>query len=475
MGLLDSLLQESGNNVTDMKLAAVICIGLPLAMEGSQAEFVSRCRQLRLDFEACAKQAHRDYSQAVVAGDDGREAFSARKACNYITQSLDVCGNMLIGECNTEEKVLEMKDNQLENFLRKLNENLDDWESEKCPTVKAYLERKRAREGGDDVIAPQEHNPPVAESESEPEPEEAGQAVTIEEQMSSLRNETQLKKEKLTHLEAFFEQLERRILRLEEANNVGYLRVHDTEDTEPGVMVVEVGQSVTLVCDHTLEEDTLYSLKWYMNGMEFFRYIPSESPQVAVFDFPMFVVSNSSLPTRLVLRNISLESGGGYFRCEISSDAPEFETDSGVMVIQTVEVAESVLESMTSPAPETTTNLPCCHKIKLKSRKTSSLHHPFIGVYDIINDYDNISNMEFYYVKFSEEGEIILRNNCHENELTGFYSEAEFRDCRLAKFKIVSGFTDSCITGPKLYSGLWYDKGQDIWEEDDSLTIVCVD
>merc|ERR1711962_1530744 len=85
----------------------------------------------------------------------------------------------------------------------------------------------------------------------EDEAEEVGQAATIEEQVSSLQNETQTKKQTLTRLEAFFEELERRVLRLEAANN------------------------------------------------------------------------------------------------------------------GTREVTESVPESMTSPAPETTTNLPCCQKIKL--------------------------------------------------------------------------------------------------------------
>merc|ERR1712002_482496 len=108
--------------------------------------------------------------------------------------------------------------------------------------------------------------------DSDYEPEEVGQAATIEEQLSSLRNETQTKKQTLTRLEAFFEELERRILRLEEANN------------------------------------------------------------------------------------------------------------------GTRGVTESVHESMTSSVPETTTNLPCCNKIKLKSRNTNSNLRPFLGVYNILGN-----------------------------------------------------------------------------------------
>merc|ERR1712180_422943 len=121
----------------------------------------------------------------------------------------------------------------------------------------------------------------------EDEPVEIGQAATIEEQVSSLRNETDTKKQTLTRLEAFFEQLERRILRLEAANN------------------------------------------------------------------------------------------------------------------GTRGVTESVHESMTSPAPETTTYTPCCQKIKLKSRKTNANHHPFLGVYQKFDT----ESAGLFYAKEGEEDE----------------------------------------------------------------------
>jgi len=160
-----------------MKLATIICIGLLLPLDGVQGQDPSlgaRCKKVRLDFQACAKKAHHDYSLAMAAGDDGREAFSARKACNYITQSVDECGQMLIGECNSEEKVIEMKDSQIANFEKRLSTGDDLWESEKCPTVKAYLERKKAKEGGDEVMAQEQNPAPEPESESEPEPEVGG-------------------------------------------------------------------------------------------------------------------------------------------------------------------------------------------------------------------------------------------------------------------------------------------------------------
>merc|ERR1712180_578646 len=197
----------------------------------------------------------------------------------------------------------------------------------------------------------------------EDEPEEIGQAATIEEQVSSLRNETDTKKQTLTRLEAFFEQLERRILRLEVSNN------------------------------------------------------------------------------------------------------------------GTRGVTESVPESITSPAPETTTNLPCCQKIKLKSRNRGvSYVDEFLGVYvyNKLEPEDLSGEVDFelfYYEKFSGGGET-LSNAC-ENELAGFNSIHD--ECGEEKLKFESGFTGSCITGPKLYTVQWYSEAMDVWNEDDTLSIVCVD
>ena len=41
----------------------------------------------------------------------------------------------------------------------------------------------------------------------------------------------------------------------------------------------EVGHSLSLECDYQLEGDSLYSLKWYRDDREFFRYIPQGDQQ----------------------------------------------------------------------------------------------------------------------------------------------------------------------------------------------------
>ena len=44
-----------------------------------------------------------------------------------------------------------------------------------------------------------------------------------------------------------------------------------------------LGQSASLSCMYELEGSTLYSVKWYKNGEEFFRYMPSMETKYEVF------------------------------------------------------------------------------------------------------------------------------------------------------------------------------------------------
>lgn len=46
---------------------------------------------------------------------------------------------------------------------------------------------------------------------------------------------------------------------------------------------VTPGDTVTLQCQYDLENDPLYTVKWYKGRQEFFRYIPKELPHTRVF------------------------------------------------------------------------------------------------------------------------------------------------------------------------------------------------
>jgi hypothetical protein len=44
------------------------------------------------------------------------------------------------------------------------------------------------------------------------------------------------------------------------------------------------GQNAKLQCHYDMEGDKLYSFKWYRNGREFYRYIPTDKPKTVVFN-----------------------------------------------------------------------------------------------------------------------------------------------------------------------------------------------
>nr|CAD7595456.1 unnamed protein product [Timema genevievae] len=57
--------------------------------------------------------------------------------------------------------------------------------------------------------------------------------------------------------------------------------------------VVSVGSSATLLCLFDLENDPLYSVKWYRGNFEFYRYVPKERPPGRAFSFPGLFVDVS--------------------------------------------------------------------------------------------------------------------------------------------------------------------------------------
>jgi len=88
----------------------------------------------------------------------------------------------------------------------------------------------------------------------------------------------------------------------------------------------QVNQSVSLMCEYNLHGEPLYSIKWYKDQQEFYRYLPKESPPSLSFSVPGTTVDVTLSDSRLVhLRNISLESAGLY-QCEVSTEAPKFKT-----------------------------------------------------------------------------------------------------------------------------------------------------
>ncbi|KYN31203.1 hypothetical protein ALC56_14471 [Trachymyrmex septentrionalis] len=89
-----------------------------------------------------------------------------------------------------------------------------------------------------------------------------------------------------------------------------------------------LGQNVSLECNFNLDGEKLYSVKWYKDGNEFYRYVPQEKPPVLVFLQPgVSAIVHESTQRTVVLRSVNLMSTGRY-RCEVSAEAPSFQTVS---------------------------------------------------------------------------------------------------------------------------------------------------
>ena len=54
------------------------------------------------------------------------------------------------------------------------------------------------------------------------------------------------------------------------------------------------GEDVVLECLYDLQGDSLYSVKWYRNGQEFYRHIPTDKPSTVVFRKPGLIVDVST-------------------------------------------------------------------------------------------------------------------------------------------------------------------------------------
>ncbi|XP_032688869.1 uncharacterized protein LOC116852523 [Odontomachus brunneus] len=88
----------------------------------------------------------------------------------------------------------------------------------------------------------------------------------------------------------------------------------------------EVGSSVDLMCEWRLfGQNVLYSVKWYKDEHEFFRYVPDSYPKILMFSQPGVNVENKSNENSIKLSNLGLESSGQY-KCEVSTEAPSFAT-----------------------------------------------------------------------------------------------------------------------------------------------------
>ncbi|KAG8232936.1 hypothetical protein J437_LFUL013629 [Ladona fulva] len=89
------------------------------------------------------------------------------------------------------------------------------------------------------------------------------------------------------------------------------------------------GDIAKLECAHELEGDRLYSVKWYKDNEEFYRYVPRATPAQHSYRVDGVRVDHHlSDSMQVYLRSLTLRSSGVY-RCEVSAEAPSFSSASG--------------------------------------------------------------------------------------------------------------------------------------------------
>lgn len=87
-----------------------------------------------------------------------------------------------------------------------------------------------------------------------------------------------------------------------------------------------LGDAARLGCSFDLDSAGLYSVKWYKDENEFFRFMPDNTPQTQVFPLAGITLDESeSGMNSVTLVNLEYSSSGSY-RCEVSTEAPSFET-----------------------------------------------------------------------------------------------------------------------------------------------------
>ncbi|XP_035222730.1 uncharacterized protein LOC118195512, partial [Stegodyphus dumicola] len=93
--------------------------------------------------------------------------------------------------------------------------------------------------------------------------------------------------------------------------------------------VVMRGESVWLNCSYDLEHEKLYSIKWHKNNVEFYRYLPDDSPPGQKYELAgIYIDLSRSREGNIFMSKTDVDSEGNY-RCEVSTDAPVFQTVKG--------------------------------------------------------------------------------------------------------------------------------------------------
>ncbi|XP_064093189.1 uncharacterized protein LOC135205926 [Macrobrachium nipponense] len=91
------------------------------------------------------------------------------------------------------------------------------------------------------------------------------------------------------------------------------------------------GGQATLSCTYDLRATRLYSLKWYHNNTEFYRYVPTERnrPINIKPSHKFSVMEEFRNDARVTITLAQLRvSASGQYRCEVIAEHPSFRTEA---------------------------------------------------------------------------------------------------------------------------------------------------
>ncbi|XP_026673592.1 cell adhesion molecule 1-like [Ceratina calcarata] len=90
--------------------------------------------------------------------------------------------------------------------------------------------------------------------------------------------------------------------------------------------MVRSGDTVTLSCHYDLEGLSLYTIQWFLEATEFYRYLPEREPPYSTFNVDGIHVNVSkSNAFDVTLVNVSRKLTGMY-KCEVSAGSPTYHT-----------------------------------------------------------------------------------------------------------------------------------------------------
>ncbi|XP_076629889.1 uncharacterized protein LOC143346040 [Colletes latitarsis] len=90
--------------------------------------------------------------------------------------------------------------------------------------------------------------------------------------------------------------------------------------------VVRSGDTVTLSCHYDLEGLPLYTIQWFLDGTEFYRYLPERDPPYSTFDVDGIHVNVSKSNTHDVTVVDVSRKLTGLYKCEVSAGSPSYHT-----------------------------------------------------------------------------------------------------------------------------------------------------